>query len=203
MALIPPTHLVTLVFPWLACLFPASVNPIWSLIALGAFAGKPCLGIYTLKWKQSKVLPGWSAFGKRRLKLIFYYLLLSRWVVIKWASSWRLSLVWFSQLSPGWSRSVWKKSEKKMVVGRPPSPLRPLICFMMQTRVLFHIGCSVTVAPRNKSSIGNTSRCKGIGKIWLQHQGESSSKSPKVGFGAQRVLKQGFSPETGVDIGLV
>lgn len=27
-ALIPPTHLVRGVFPWLACILPASVNPI-------------------------------------------------------------------------------------------------------------------------------------------------------------------------------
>lgn len=58
-----------------------------------------------------------------------------------------------------------KKPEKRNGGGRPPSPPRPLICFMMQTPVLFHIGSSVTVAPRNKSSICNTSRCKGNGKI--------------------------------------
>lgn len=90
-----------------------------------------------------------------------------------------------------------------MVVGSPPSPLRPLICFMMQTPVLFHIGCPGTVAPRNKSGICNTSRCKGIEKICIQHQRGNSYKSPKTGFDAQRVLKQGFSRETGVDTGLV
>lgn len=81
-----------------------------------------------------------------------------------------------------------------MVVGSPPSPLGPLICFTMQTPVLFHIGCPVTVAPRNKSSICNTSRCKGIERIWIQHQRENSYKSPKIGFDVWRVFKRGFSP---------
>lgn len=65
---------------------------------------------------------------------------------------------------PGGAEAYEEIKEKKKKGGHQ-APLRPLICFMMQTPVLFYIGCPVTVAPTHKSSICNTSRCKGIERI--------------------------------------
>lgn len=66
-ALIPPTHLVWLVSPWLACILPASV--IWLL--LGHLQGKPVLGsthLHENGTDYSQVVHIW----KKWLKLIFF-----------------------------------------------------------------------------------------------------------------------------------
>jgi hypothetical protein len=88
-----------------------------------------------------------------------------------------------------------KKRGKKW---RPPSPERPLICFMMQTPVLFYIDCLVTWHLKTKAEFVTPPGAEAQKESQSSTRERPGVKSLEISFDAQRVVKRNSPPETGV-----